>query len=395
MNECARSPCGRDAQCVNTEGSFKCLCPEGRVGNPMELCSGIRLHLLSNYILFYNNKLIQLDVNECAENPCGENAICTNSVGSFICACRPEFTGNPYKGCVDIDECAALQEPCSAHAICENSSPGYNCKCPQGYAPNPDAKTACEQVSVNTRCLSNFDCTNNAECIDQQCFCQNGFEPQGSVCVDIDECRSSQTARCGNFSTCLNTPGSYRCECEAGYVGTPPRIACKAPCEDVRCGQHAYCKADGTEAYCICEDGWTFNPSDIAAGCVDINECDPMHGPSGRCGHNAICTNSPGSFSCKCPPGFKGNAESQCFPIDVCSKENKCGQGAHCRNVPGGYECLCPEGTVADPDPSVRCVAIVTCKTDADCPGNAICDGQHRCLCPEPNVGNDCRREYL
>jgi len=36
----------------------------------------------------------------------------------------------------------------------------------------------------------------------------------------------------------------------------------------VSCGEHAFCKADGHEAYCICEDGWTFNPNDIAAGCV-------------------------------------------------------------------------------------------------------------------------------
>lgn len=41
-----------------------------------------------------------------------------------------------------------------------------------------------------------------------------------------------------------------------------------APCDEVTCGDHAYCKADGHEAYCICEDGWTFNPNDIAAGCV-------------------------------------------------------------------------------------------------------------------------------
>lgn len=41
-----------------------------------------------------------------------------------------------------------------------------------------------------------------------------------------------------------------------------------APCDDVKCGEHAYCKPDGQEAYCICEEGWTFNPSDIAAGCI-------------------------------------------------------------------------------------------------------------------------------
>lgn len=371
FNECSRSPCGRDAQCVNTDGSFRCLCPEGRAGDPMESCS---------------------DLNECAENPCGENSICTNSLGSFTCTCQPDFIGNPYTGCVDIDECTALQTPCASNAICENAAPGYNCRCLQGFAANPDAKIACDQVDVNTLCLSNFDCTNNAECIDGQCFCQNGFEPQGASCVDIDECRSD-LIDCKNHSICINTPGSYRCECEGGYVGTPPRIQCKAPCEDVRCGPHAYCKPDGLEAYCICEDGWTFNPSDIAAGCIDIDECDTAHGPSGRCGLNAQCSNLPGSYSCKCPDGYRGHPETHCLAVDECSKNNRCGQGAVCKNVQDGYECSCPEGTIADPDPSVRCVTVVTCKTDSDCPGNAICDEQHRCLCPEPNVGNDCRRK--
>jgi hypothetical protein len=43
-----------------------------------------------------------------------------------------------------------------------------------------------------------------------------------------------------------------------------------APCEDVKCGPHAFCKPEGQEAYCICEDGWTFNPNDVAAGCIGM-----------------------------------------------------------------------------------------------------------------------------
>lgn len=151
----------------------------------------------------------------------------------------------------------------------------------------PDPKTHCEQVDVNILCTGNFDCTNNAECIDGQCFCQDGFEPHGSSCIDIDECRT-QPNICGDHASCINVAGSFRCECLSGYVGTPPRIQCKAPCEDVVCGQHAYCKPDGSDAYCICEEGWTYNPKDIAAGCVKIDECD-----------------TPGK--CSCPPGFTGS----------------------------------------------------------------------------------------
>lgn len=159
----------------------------------------------------------------------------------------------------------------------------------------------------------------------------------------------------------------------------------------MKCGQHAYCRADGSEAFCVCDEGWTYNPSDISAGCIDINECDSEHGPAGRCGVNAVCTNSPGGFSCQCAPGFTGNPAIQCNDIDECAVPNRCGQGAHCINKAGSFECVCPEGSIPDPDPSVRCITVVTCRTNTDCPGNAICDEQQRCLCPTPNVGNDCR----
>lgn len=80
------------------------------------------------------------------------------------------------------------------------------------------------QVDVATVCKGNFDCVNNAECLDGQCFCRNGFQPVGATCVDIDECAKNP---CGPNSVCTNLPGSHRCECEAGFVGKPPTTPCK------------------------------------------------------------------------------------------------------------------------------------------------------------------------
>lgn len=317
--------------------------------------------------------------------------MCTDTMGGYICTCKPDYTGDPYDdGCTDINECDILDKPCGNYAVCENASPGYSCRCPQGFGADPDPKVACVQRDVNILCESNFDCTTNAECIDGQCFCQDGFEPQGSVCVDLDNCRMNPNL-CGPFATCINTPGSFRCECEAGYIGTPPRVKCKAPCEDVKCGDHAYCKPDGDEAYCVCEEGWTYDPSDISKGCIDIDNCDSMYGPSGMCGTNAICTNTPGTYECSCPPGFSGDPQRECKQIDFCSRSNICGENSLCTNTRGSYECYCPDEMIPDPDPSIRCIAVVTCRTDEECPGNAICDADKRCYCPEPNIGNDCR----
>lgn len=80
--------------------------------------------------------------------------------------------------------------------------------------------------------------------------------------------------------------------------------------------------------------------------------------------------------------------------VDECSRLDACGHGATCSNNEGSYTCNCPEGTIPDPDPYIKCVGVVTCDIDDDCPGNSICDPQKRCLCPEPNVGNDCRRMF-
>ncbi|KAG8232834.1 hypothetical protein J437_LFUL013160, partial [Ladona fulva] len=368
LNECAHSSsCGVNSQCINSDGSYDCICPPGFRGEGQLYCNNI---------------------DECKDNPCGANAVCTDVIGSFTCTCLEDYTGDPYKGCVDINECVALDKPCGKYAICENAAPGYNCVCPQGYTAKPDPSVACEQIDVNILCNGNFDCVNNAECLDGQCFCRKGFLAKGAECVDIDECHAEP---CGPNAICTNTVGGFRCECEHDFVGAPPHVPCKAPCEDIKCGPHAYCKPDGNEAYCICDEGWTFNPSNIVAGCIDIDECDKVNGPSGRCGANAVCTNLPGSFSCQCAPGFSGNAQKQCFDIDECAQPNTCGLNALCINIPGSHACECPEGTIPDPDPQTRCVGIVTCKTEADCPGNAICDAHGRCLCPEPNVGNDCR----
>ena len=45
----------------------------------------------------------------------------------------------------------------------------------------------------------------------------------------------------------------------------------------------------------------------------DINECDTSTSPTGKCGANALCSNSPGGFSCTCQPGFTGDPFVNCY----------------------------------------------------------------------------------
>ena len=38
------------------------------------------------------------------------------------------------------------------------------------------------------------------------------------VIIEIDEC-SSSTHTCSKFANCTNTPGSFDCRCQDGYIG--------------------------------------------------------------------------------------------------------------------------------------------------------------------------------
>ena len=97
VNECLIpniSPCPH-AQCNNTVGSFVCVCDPGFVSDGENNCIGINLlnfvAINSNFIAFH-----VIDVDECAisTHNCHIYADCTNTVGSFTCACRKEFYGN-------------------------------------------------------------------------------------------------------------------------------------------------------------------------------------------------------------------------------------------------------------------------------------------------------------
>lgn len=89
-------------------------------------------------------------------------------------------------------------------------------------------------------------------------------EKQGNETLTSNFTQDSEL--CGKESVCINTPGSYRCECRPGYEGNPREE------------------------------------------CFDINEC--ISGTA--CGINAKCFNVPGSFKCLCPKGFTGDPYKFC-----------------------------------------------------------------------------------
>ena len=84
---------------------------------------------------------------------------------------------------------------------------------------------------------------------------------------------------------------------------------------------------------CNCTTGWT-GPTceqDVKECTLDTDTCDDDP--------NA-CKETPGSYTCQCPPGYGGDGrgDSGCTDIDECAlNTDSCDPVAECENTPGSY----------------------------------------------------------
>ncbi|KAL8168682.1 UNVERIFIED_CONTAM: Nidogen-2, partial [Gekko kuhli] len=165
-------------------------------------------------------------------------------------------------------------------------------------------------------------CDTTARCqpssgLDYTCECTTGYWGDGKECTDVNECAEA-ISRCSRESVCVNTVGSYRCECPSGFQLAADRASCLAieplppsdPCAE---GTHTCAPAD--RARCVHHGGGSFScacfPGYAGDGhnCTDVDEC-----AEGRCHPAADCSNTPGSFSCRCRDGYEGDGV-QCAPV--------------------------------------------------------------------------------
>ena len=326
--------CG-NLHCMNTVGSYECRCKDG-----------------------YDVKIVGNDqgchdIDECSRrNSCPLNSICENTIGSFKCLCKTGYEGPE---CNDINECLAEANACDTYADCSNTIGSFDCTCKEGFLGSG------HQLD---------------------CLCETGFYPnESAVCVDRDEC-SSGTHDCDSNAFCINTTGSYNCNCENGYYGSG-KVCVRGQCNDSSCPKNQKCVSP-TTIYCDCVDG--FQKANNT--CIDSNECLQEVFP---CHKSADCSNTEGSYACSCNQGFVGNGttcvEGQCDETVCSGKEKKV-----CLSATSN-ECGCIEGFQMVNN---SCIDKVECLSQSlNCPENSQCVneiGSYRCVCFNGYEGQNCTK---
>ena len=139
-----------------------------------------------------------------------------------------------------------------------------------------------------------------------KCACNDGYKLENDKdCVDINECLDA------NCHDCENVPGSFKCLCRQGFkINSTTHMDCHSKsfmCIKVK--RHAF---NARNVYVALWYVWYFTFERIYF--TDINEC--LDGIS-SCAATAICTDTIGSYECRCPIGYKGDGH-ECTGIITC-----------------------------------------------------------------------------
>ncbi|XP_062871587.1 adhesion G protein-coupled receptor E2 isoform X1 [Trichomycterus rosablanca] len=179
-------------------------------------------------------------------------------------------------------------------------------------------------------------------------------------------------------------------DCLTGTKATTNGCEDENECEfGNRCGPNANCYNTNGSFYCLCEPGHRTRSKKVnftEGQCKDINECLGDHQ---ICGENTVCNNTLGSFNCSCAAGFVSSNGQKwldvsqnvtCVDIDECKNRSLCGNNSECNNTPGSYFCTCDPGFLPrnkketfNASQGVTCTDIDECLEDKICGHNAKC----------------------
>ncbi|XP_078334851.1 uncharacterized protein LOC111121476 isoform X3 [Crassostrea virginica] len=366
IDECTESTSGCQQLCNNTLGSFTCSC-------------------VSGFALDANNKTCT-GTSSCPTNLGCEYACTTNDANVEVCICKNGFKlEDNEKNCTDVDECK-LTGICSQN--CQNSVGSYTCSCFTGFSLNEDKTTcsACEVPKYGDNCNQTCSCGKGMDRCDavQGCVCKEGW--RGDKCdVDIDECEETPTI-CGSDKICKNLEGSHACDCREGFQKEGSNCIDIDECSSVLLNNcttlTSNCSNQDGGFTCRCNHGYT---EKNLFECEDFDECQ-----ANVDGCSQICKNVDGGFNCECEFGYSLDDDRKtCSKVkDVCSlfPNLNCSYGCN-SNGSHGF-CFCQAGYQLNAQDQESCIDVDECNNDTlnQCSNKDLCvnlEGSYKCTCPD------------
>ncbi|KAK3262135.1 hypothetical protein CYMTET_28992 [Cymbomonas tetramitiformis] len=383
-DECATSPCHRLTSCSNSPGGYSCsACPEGYRGSGQTRCllatdcskdnGGCDERVTCAMVNgsaecggcpegYVGDGLAGCsDEDGCFEGACVEGVACIDvaAPGSgFTCGACPagymgdgfgpsEVSGRPdATGCYE-NKCFYNNGGCDNRVVCttEPAAPGGRVcgACPVGYEDLNGDGTLCvdEDGCAGEPCFPGVACTDvKASSVAElgrtrECgACPGGYEGDGEVCEDVDECAleanggcwqhpadASVRSQCTNALTSAGTPNGRLCSpCPEGFKGSG----------ETGCTEFTPCPVNNGGCWSAAEGEFDLP---VTTTCV-----------AGDGSGGNICGECPGE-------GFSGSGDVGCVDIDSCA-DGPCFPGVECTDVRApalGYECgQCPEGYRGD-----------------------------------------------
>ena len=231
IDECsAVNDCDEHAECVNLAGSYACSCQPGFYGNGSS-CS----------------------VGNCTDDVCPLHEVCVLPTSSE-CECSKGFIRNDAGVCTDVNECSAQLYPCHTNSDCTNTDGSYHCACNAGYFG--DGKNCLPGQCQDAYCPLNQMCTSPTTV---SCQCKTGFSfDENQKCVDIDECLVEN--QCDENATCVNTIGSFSCKTYRSVLVLNSLYAWKPAVVINHAGEHSildcFERDNKTDAVGSCSFSW-------------------------------------------------------------------------------------------------------------------------------------------
>ncbi|XP_024879851.1 fibrillin-3-like [Temnothorax curvispinosus] len=145
-----------------------------------------------------------------------------------------------------------------------------------------------------------------------------------------DICQLMKGLLCSDI--CVPTPGSYRCECRAGFTLLEDGKTCKQDqpidrCKPTHPCQHR-CTDNGVAVVCSCNPGYDLAKD--ARSCIARSSRTKKMPDKDKDNESLPL----------CPSGYRYNATNQvCDDVDECLERNVC-PGGGCQNTIGSYICI-------------------------------------------------------